>query len=133
MTVFLDTNLLVYLADDSQPDKRDRAASAIAGCQHRPWISTQVLIELHNVLIRKLGFDRSEATAVLESNSFAVQSTDAQLVYRAAETAATHQLSIFDAMIIEAAAAAGCTELWTEDLATGSTLRGVKIVNPLAD
>ena len=28
---------------------------------------------------------------------------------------------------------AGCEELWTEDLATGSELRGVRIRNPLKD
>ncbi len=55
---------------------------------------------------------------------------DEHLVRRAANTAAAHQLSIFDALVLEAAAAAECEELWTEDLADGSTLRGVRIVNP---
>ena len=55
--------------------------------------------------------------------------TDADLVREAAATAAAHELSIFDAMIIEAAARAGY-ELWTEDLAGGSVLRGVRVVNP---
>jgi predicted nucleic acid-binding protein len=36
-------------------------------------------------------------------------------------------------LILEAAAFSGCEELWTEDLDTGATLRGVKIVNPLLD
>lgn len=54
----------------------------------------------------------------------------ADLVVRAATTARDHQLSLWEAMAVEATAEAGCTELWTEDLVTGSTLRGVTIVDP---
>lgn len=49
---------------------------------------------------------------------------------RAAHTVVEHQLSIWDAMILEAARLAGCSEVWTEDLASGSTIRGVKVINP---
>lgn len=49
---------------------------------------------------------------------------------RAARTADEHALSIFDAMVLEAAVLAGCSELWTEDLSHGSSLRGVRVVNP---
>ena len=94
-------------------------------------ISTQVLIELHSVLTRKLGRTRTDAARVLDALPLDVISTDAELVRVAAHTAARHELSIFDAMILEAAVRGGCDELWTEDLTHGSTLRGVRIVNPL--
>jgi predicted nucleic acid-binding protein len=58
--------------------------------------------------------------------------TDASLVRRAIATSGDHQLSIWDALVLEAASESGCQELWTEDLTTGATLRGVRIVNPLA-
>jgi predicted nucleic acid-binding protein len=35
-------------------------------------------------------------------------------------------------LIVQAAAAGGCREFLTEDLATGSRLAGVAIVNPFA-
>lgn len=56
---------------------------------------------------------------------------DQVLVEQAMATAATHQISIWNSMIIEAAHGAGCDELWSEDLDAGATLRGVRVVNPL--
>ena len=35
-------------------------------------------------------------------------------------------------MIVEAAAEVGCAELWSEDLAAGTLLKGVRVVNPFA-
>lgn len=131
MTIFLDTNLLAYQFDDSLPDKQSRARDVFAECATDAVISTQVLIELHSVLTRKLGRTRSDAARVLDALPLEVIPADAELVRFAAHTAALHGLSIFDAMILEAAVRGGCNELWTEDLTDGSTLRGVRIVNPL--
>lgn len=47
-----------------------------------------------------------------------------------AVTARRHQLSYRDALILEAAAHGACGRLLTEDLADGSTIRGVTIENP---
>jgi predicted nucleic acid-binding protein len=60
-----------------------------------------------------------------------VVGTDAELVQRAIALSVRHQLSVWDALIVTAAREAGCEELWTEDLAMGSQLRGVRIVIPL--
>ncbi|MGV9857281.1 PIN domain-containing protein [Gordonia sp. NPDC003425] len=131
MTIFLDTNLIAYQFDDSLPDKQARAREAFIASATEAVISTQVLIELHSVLTRKLGRTRADAARVLDTLPLDVVAADAELVRVAARTAATHELSIFDAMIVEAAVRGGCDELWTEDLADGSTLRGVRIINPL--
>ena len=40
------------------------------------------------------------------------------------------KIGFWDAMIVLAAAEAGCDVLWTEDLNDGQTLRGVRIQNP---
>lgn len=131
MKVLVDTNIFVYLYDLRDQTKRERALAALAADQEIV-ISTQVLIEVHAVLQRKLGYSRAEAADVIALMDYPTVSTDRVLVERAAGLAAAHDLSIFDAMIVEAAAASGCAELWTEDLATGATIRGVRIVNPLA-
>ncbi|MFW0792313.1 PIN domain-containing protein [Gordonia sp. CPCC 205515] len=131
MTVFLDTNLLAYQFDDSLPAKQSRARELFIDCADDALISTQVLIELHSVLTRKLGRTRADAARVLNALRLEVVPTDADLVRAAAATADAHELSIFDSLILEAAARSGCDELWTEDLSDGATLRGVRIVNPL--
>jgi predicted nucleic acid-binding protein len=133
VTVFLDTNVLVYQLDHDEPEKRARATALVNDLPERPWVSTQVLLELHDVLVRRLAYSREEAQDTIEGNPFRVQPADAGLVYDAVATATRHQLRIYDAMILEAAVRAGCDEIWTEDLQTGATLRGVRIVNPFAD
>jgi predicted nucleic acid-binding protein len=44
-----------------------------------------------------------------------------------------HQLSLWDALIVQAARDSGCSVLLTEDLATGATLAGVRIVDPFRE
>lgn len=132
MRVFFDTNLLAYQFDRDQPDKQQRARELFVANAPDAVISTQVLIELHAVLTRKLDRSRDDALTVLRALDLEVIGADQQLVLDAAETARAHALSIFDAMILEAAVRAGCDELWTEDLSRGARLRGVLIVNPFA-
>jgi predicted nucleic acid-binding protein len=43
---------------------------------------------------------------------------------------ASAQLSLWDALIVAAAAGASCEELITEDLNPGQTIAGVRIINP---
>lgn len=132
MRVFFDTDVVAYQFDDSRPDKQARAREVFVDAAADAVISTQVLIELHSVLTRKLGRTREEAFEVLSALDLETVAADGPLVMAAAETSAVHGLTIFDAMVLEAAARAGCQELWTEDLAPGSRLRGVLIVNPFA-
>ena len=39
-------------------------------------------------------------------------------------------MSFYDALIVQAASVAGCDTLYSEDLSTGETINGVRIVNP---
>ncbi len=134
--VFLDTNILAYDLDAGTPDKQRRARAVLAQPDHEFVISTQVLLELFVVLTRKLRPALPEPAAAEVITSLCrlpVVGTDAALVQRAIALSVRHQLSVWDALIVSAAREAGCEELWTEDLATGSELRGVKIRNPLVD
>jgi predicted nucleic acid-binding protein len=44
--------------------------------------------------------------------------------------AAQAKLSLWDALIVAAAASAGCEAIYTEDLNPGQTIAGVKVINP---
>ncbi len=134
--VFLDTNILAYDLDAGTPDKQRKAREALARADHEFVISTQVLLELHVVLTRKLRPSLPEPAAAEVITGLCrlpVVATDAALVQRAIALSTRHQLSVWDALIVTAAREAGCEELWTEDLSTGSELRGVRIRNPLED
>lgn len=131
---FIDTNVLAYLFDDRSPAKQAKAEEVLLGGGDFV-LSTQVMLELSVVLTRKFDppLSAAEGEQVLAGLArWEVVSSDAELVLQAARTAAEHQLSIWDAMVLTAARFAGCDELLTEDLADGASIRGVRIVNPFA-
>ncbi len=134
-SVFLDTNVLAYRFDRGEPEKQQLVGRLLADSPHTFVISTQVLLELFVVITRKLrpAVPLAEARRVVTSLArLPVVPADARLVLKATKTSDEHRISVWDAMILEAAAEAGCDKLWTEDLATGAELRGVAIVNPLS-
>ncbi len=45
-------------------------------------------------------------------------------------TSILNRISFWDALIVVSAEKSACTELWTEDLNHGQTIRGVRIRNP---
>ena len=133
---FIDTDALVCLFDADTPGKQQRAPDLLTAGESSSFvISTQVLAEFYVTVTRKLAEPLPVATAreaVEQLTRFAVVSTDARLVRSAVDTSIDHQLSLWDALILEAAAAADCDVLLSEDLSAGSTLRGVRIENPFA-
>lgn len=52
------------------------------------------------------------------------------MVQEAVDCAVLNKISFWDALIIVAAETAGCTTLYSEDLGSGQTILGVKVVNP---
>ena len=131
---FVDTNVLVYAFDDADPAKRDRARSLLADDVPLV-ISAQVIGEFYMVVTRKLAIPLSEAhasAAVDELLRLPVVPIDAELTRAAVSTSRAARLSYWDALIIEAAAAARCDRVLTEDLAAGSTIRSVRVENPFA-
>jgi len=102
--VFLDTNLLVYRIDPGDPDQRARVSAILDDPQHTFVVSTQVLLELYAVATRKLvpplGADHARSL-VAQIAQLDVVAADAALVLAALATAQAHQLSGWDAMIVE--------------------------------
>jgi predicted nucleic acid-binding protein len=55
---------------------------------------------------------------------------DHVLLLAAMTASARWQLSLWDALVIEAARSAGAKRVWTEDLNSGQDFGGVQAVNP---
>lgn len=99
-------------------------------------MSTQVLAEFFWVSTRKLARAIPEETAaeiVTRLARYRVVGTDAGLVLTAIELARERQLSLWDALIVRAAQAAGCERLLTEDLQHGASFGPLVIENPFGD
>ncbi len=133
MRVAFDTNVLAYAEGINGAERRDAALSLIRRLpQADAVVPVQVLGELFNVLVRKGGRSRSDARDALLSwrDTFPVVETSSEAMLAAADLATDHQLGIWDAVILAAAAQAGCRLLLSEDLQEGFTWAGVTVTNP---
>jgi predicted nucleic acid-binding protein len=135
MRRFFDTNILVYLFDDDAPEKGDLARRLFreAARDGSFVISTQVLQEFHVAVTRKLQqpIPPEAAEAALEEFSrLSVMLVDTSVIRAAARTSRLHTLSFWDALIVEAAQAAGASELLSEDLQHGRHFGSLLVRNP---
>ena len=135
MSVFFDTNILVYCTDTTAPEKQAiaRALVSQASASGDAMVSTQVLIELFNVLTRKQLMPSTHAKVMVTAyTGWAVVPSDVSLVTAAIEKSIQHQLSIWDSMVIEAALRGGAQTLLTEDMSHGQRFGSLTVVNPFA-
>lgn len=135
---FVDTNILVYAKNSSFASKHAIALELLDELWRTKTgvISTQVLIEFHNVVTRKFRPPLSPADARVAIERFGewpVIQTDVALILRASSLHQRHQISFWDALIVEAARRGGAAILLSEDLQAGRTIEGVRIVNPFGD
>jgi predicted nucleic acid-binding protein len=133
--VFVDTNVLVYRYDQSEPVKQQIASEWLNTLWQRKAgrTSTQVLQELYVTLTRKLtrGLDSSDArTIVAALEAWKPVSADANLIHTAWELEDAHSFSFWDALIVAAALRSSSTILLTEDLQDGMAIGSLTIINP---
>jgi predicted nucleic acid-binding protein len=130
---FIDTNVIAYAADDRDPAKRATARAVLATREDQLVVSTQVLSEFYVVATKKLGISSVDAAGLVQGlTELEVVVHTSELVLRAIGTSESTHVSFWDALIIEAAAHAGCDTLVTEDLQDGWQVRGLTVVNPFA-
>lgn len=133
---FVDTNVLLYAEDPTDPAKREIARQLIRSTLFTRIgrLSTQVLIEFFAVATRKLGLDAAMARRRVEIYSSApVLKPTLDDVLAAIDLHRLHRLSIWDALIIRSAHASGCSVLYTEDLQHGQRFDGLEVIDPFAE
>lgn len=133
--VFIDTNVLVYLLDDAEPAKQSKAEDVLRAEKREIFVSTQVLQELYVALTKgrhPIAAPDIAEKAVREASFYSMVHVDTSLVLSAIGSAQKHQLSFWDALIVTAAASAGCDVLLSEDLNDGQVIESVRVENPFA-
>jgi predicted nucleic acid-binding protein len=133
--VFVDTNLLVYCRDASEPEKQAQAATWMSALweQRTGRLSFQVLQEYYMTVTAKLSpglsreLARREVRMLLAWRPLAV---DERLLEGAWLLQDRHKLSWWDALIVAAAQSAGCRYLLSEDFQEGYDWGDLTTVNP---
>lgn len=133
---FLDTNILVYAYDASQPRKQQVARELVLrGIAGEAIISAQVLAELAATLLHKLipAASGKDVTAILDAVSpIKAIPGDSEMVRRAVEATGSYGIHFYDGMIIAAAERGGSGRIWSEDLNAGQKYFGIRVENPFA-
>lgn len=131
---FLDTNILVYAYDVSDPAKQrvaqDLVRQAVAGGLV---ISTQVLAEFAATLLHKLSPAPSSQDVIALLDALApirLIPPDHEVVRRAVEAKSAYGLHFYDGMIVAAAERAGCERIWSEDFNPAQKYFGIVVANP---
>lgn len=135
MAVFVDTNVLVYARDASEPRKQPRATEWLAHLWRTGSgrVSLQVLQEYYVTVTQKLrpGLDRERARRdVRRLLVWRPLPIDVSVVERAWMVQDRFGLSLWDGMILAAARLTGCDSVLTEDLQDELDLDGIRVVNP---
>ena len=131
----LDTNILLQALDADAGDRHRLAGTIVdqavlLDCR----LTLQAVSEFHAVVSRKRLVPAAEAAAQAEDWLTMFRSVAASVgAIRAALTAAARgRASYWGALLVATAAEAGCSIILTEDLADGTVMQGVRIINPFA-
>lgn len=135
MPVFVDTNVLVYARDASEPEKQPQAAAWVEHLwrTRTARLSFQVLQEYYATTTRTLrpGLAPEQARAdVRDLVAWRPVPVGTQLLEAGWTVEDRFGLSCWDALIVAAARIAGCEYLLTEDLQHGAEFEGLQVVDP---
>ncbi|HVC95409.1 MAG TPA: PIN domain-containing protein [Pirellulales bacterium] len=132
--IAIDTNIWIYSHDSRDPAKQSTAISLIATARPMslPW---QVGCEFV-AASRKLGpagFSAEDAWKALEAMQVMAHSVVLPIPddwSQASILMQTHSLSLWDALLLACCLRAQVTTLYSEDMAHGTRIEGMTIVNP---
>lgn len=131
---FVDTNVLLYaISSDPEEVAKAKVANAILDAADLG-LSVQVLQEFYVQATRSSRRDaisHEQAVGLVDSwRRFPVQDTTLAIMDRAFATKARFGISYWDAAVVEASRALGCSLILSEDLDPGTDFDGVRIENP---
>lgn len=131
---FVDTNVLLYSVCADPVDAAKARTAETLLVQDDLTLSVQVLQEFYvqatrSTRTRKLTHEQA-VSFISVWRRFPVQDITVAILDAALKTKMRFQVSYWDSAIIEAARAAGCQELLSEDLTDGQDYGGVRFINP---
>lgn len=132
---FIDTNILIYAEDSGMGIKHKIAVDLVARLanQNTGAISTQVLAEYFNSATKKLRMSSEDAEATIRDlSSWAIHRPSHASLLSAIALQRRHQLSWWDAMILNSAIESGAAILWSEDFNTGQNFGQIVVRNPFS-
>jgi predicted nucleic acid-binding protein len=135
-TFLVDSNVLVYAHDRSQPVKQAIAAGLLRALHQsgRGVLSVQVIGEFFDVSTRKIKSRLTYEEALVASTGFLsaweILPIHYEIVVEAIRSVKAHQLSYYDALVLATARFNQVPFVLTEDMQDGLSVDGVRLLNP---
>jgi predicted nucleic acid-binding protein len=134
--VLVDTNIIVYSYDFSDPEKQQKALATLDRVQKsgQGAISSQVLAEFFAAVTGKiaepLSLEDAEEQVNLYVQSWQIHDITPFIVREAVRGVREHKLSFWDAMIWATAKMNQILFILSEDFSNNSFIEGVRFLNP---
>ncbi len=129
----LDTNILIYSIDRNAGERHKKSIELIEQMAKCDCILTlQALSEFYSAVTRKGKMPHGVAQAQVNDWMilFSVVTAAPAVLQRAMQAVDEHQLSFWDAMLLETAVQANVTRFLSEDMQHGRLWKGMSIDNP---
>jgi predicted nucleic acid-binding protein len=133
----IDTNLLVYAYDLSEPEKQQKAVTVIDRivALDSAVVCSQVLSEFFVTVTKKipepLTLEEAELRIVHFCQIWSVLHVNEMIIIEAIRGVKTHKLSYWDALIWATARLNQVGTVLSEDFSNDSFIEGIRFVNPL--
>lgn len=136
--IFVDTNILVYAKDSTDPEKQAIAENVLKDLwvKRIGKISIQVCNEYYVTVTRKLkpGMSEMEAWEDIKAlSAWKPIAIDLKTIHQAKSVQERYGLSWWDSVIIASAHYSECSAILSEDLKHKQSYFGIEIVNPFLD
>lgn len=129
INLFVDSNILIYLTDNDQRKKQVVQEIVL----EKPFINSQVAVEVANVYKRKFRFTKFELLNLWQDmlNDYKIAPTNHRSIQKAIQLVERYDFQLFDALIVADALRAGCTILYSEDMQHNMLVENkLTIINP---
>ena len=129
--IFLDSNIFLYGFSDIDPQKHEIAKNILLLDDFA--VSTQVINEVSNNMLKKLGFDEPSVIEFIDScyKRYLIISFSKDILLTASLIRTKYRYSYWDSTIIASALENKCNILYSEDLHSRQEIEEqLKIVNP---
>ncbi len=129
--IFLDSNIFLYGFSDIDPQKHEIAKNILLSDDFA--VSTQVINEVSNNMLKKLGFNEPSVIEFIDScyKRYLIISFSKDILLTASLIRTKYRYSYWDSTIIASALENECNILYSEDLHSGQEIEEqLKIVNP---
>ena len=132
--IFIDTNILVYLADSSDLDRQNKTREILKKDlrDNHLIISTQVIQEFFITATKKLSIDSLQAKEIIKSFlNMEVVTVVPEIILNSIDILVLNKVSFWDSLIVASAQFANCSIIYSEDMQNNQKFGNTKIVNPL--